>query len=157
LYDFVLPVLKIFLNYSSGKFSILAKFWISFKSQLIDPKFHGDHEYVGYFDDSSMVEELWLLPVYFRYFFKKIASELCSVYSSQYCKFDFKLKNRIFKYLSWKTWLLFLSVLCNFIGMSLNNNCFVFIQVMQRKRREDGHQNVTGITKMSAWIIICCW
>jgi hypothetical protein len=32
--------------YVSGKFSILAKFWISFKSHLIDPKFYGDHEYV---------------------------------------------------------------------------------------------------------------
>jgi hypothetical protein len=31
---------------SSGKFSILAKFWISFKSDQIDPKFHGDHEYM---------------------------------------------------------------------------------------------------------------
>jgi hypothetical protein len=30
----------------SGKFSILAKFWISFKSHLIDPKCHGVHEYV---------------------------------------------------------------------------------------------------------------
>jgi hypothetical protein len=49
--------------YSSGKFWILAKFWISFKLHLIDPKFHGDHEYVVYFDDSSMVEALWLLPV----------------------------------------------------------------------------------------------
>jgi hypothetical protein len=64
---------------------LLAKFWISFKSHLIDPKFHGDHEYVVKFDDSSMVEELWLLPVYFRKIFKKLASELCSVYSSQYC------------------------------------------------------------------------
>ncbi|EFX82828.1 hypothetical protein DAPPUDRAFT_240833 [Daphnia pulex] len=31
---------------SSGKFSILAKNWISFESHLIDPKFHGDHKYV---------------------------------------------------------------------------------------------------------------
>jgi hypothetical protein len=46
MYVFVLPVLKIFLNYCSGKFSILAKIWISFKSHLLDPKFHGDHEYV---------------------------------------------------------------------------------------------------------------
>jgi hypothetical protein len=26
-----------------------------------------------------------------------------------------------------------------FIGMSLNNNCFLFIQIMHWKRREDGH------------------
>jgi hypothetical protein len=70
--------------YVSGKFSILAKFWISFKSHLIDPKFHGDHEYAVYFDDSSMVEALWLLPVYFRKIFINVASELCCVYSSQY-------------------------------------------------------------------------
>jgi hypothetical protein len=44
--------------YSSGKFSILAKFWISFKSHLIDPKFHGDHEYLVYFVGSPMVEAL---------------------------------------------------------------------------------------------------
>jgi hypothetical protein len=31
--------------------------------------------------------------------------------------------------------------------MSVNKNCFLFIQVMQRKRREDGHQNVAGISK----------
>jgi hypothetical protein len=46
--------------YSSGKFSILAKNWISFKTYQIDPKFHGDHEYMVYFDDSSTVEELSL-------------------------------------------------------------------------------------------------
>jgi hypothetical protein len=39
-----------------------------------------------------MVEELWLLPVYFRKIFKKLPSELCSVYYSQYCKLDFKFK-----------------------------------------------------------------
>jgi hypothetical protein len=39
-----------------------------------------------------MVEALWLLPVYFRKIFKKLASEICSVYNSQYCKLDFKLK-----------------------------------------------------------------
>jgi hypothetical protein len=44
-----------------------------------------------------------------------------------------------------------------FICMSLNKNCFLFIQVMQRKRREDGHKNVAGISKMSARIIICYW
>ncbi len=36
------------------------------------------------------------------------------------------------------------------IGMQLNKNCFAFIQVMQRRRREDGHQNIAGISKMSA-------
>jgi hypothetical protein len=46
--------------YSSGKFSILAKIWISFESHLIDPKFHGDHEYVVYFDGSSIVKSLSL-------------------------------------------------------------------------------------------------
>jgi hypothetical protein len=46
--------------YSSGKFSILAKFWISFKSYLIDPKFHGDHDYLVYFYGSSMVKSLSL-------------------------------------------------------------------------------------------------
>jgi hypothetical protein len=60
LYVRVLPVLRMFLNYSSGKLSILAKFWISFKSHLIDPKFHVDHEYLVYFDDSSMVKALSL-------------------------------------------------------------------------------------------------
>jgi hypothetical protein len=44
-----------------------------------------------------------------------------------------------------------------FIGISFDSNCFVFIQVMQRRRREDGHQNISGISKMSALIIICCW
>jgi hypothetical protein len=78
--------------YVSGKFSILAKFWISFKTYQIDPKFHGDHEYLVYFDDRSTVEELLLLPVYFRKIFDKLASELCSVYSSQYCKLEFKFK-----------------------------------------------------------------
>jgi hypothetical protein len=39
-----------------------------------------------------MVEALWLLPVYFRKIFKKLASELCSGYSSQYFKVDCKLK-----------------------------------------------------------------
>ncbi len=78
--------------YSSGKFSILAKFWNSFKSHAIVSKFHGDNEYVVSFDDSSVVEVLY----YFRFtsgnFFRKVASELCSVCSSQYCKLDFKLK-----------------------------------------------------------------
>jgi hypothetical protein len=51
-----------FENYPerSGKFSILAKFWISLKSQHIDPKFHGDHDCLVYFDDSSMVKALSL-------------------------------------------------------------------------------------------------
>jgi len=71
--------------YSSGFFSILAKFWISFKTHQIDPKFHGDHEYLVYFGDSSTVEELLLLPVYFRKVCMKPASELCSMYRSQYC------------------------------------------------------------------------
>jgi hypothetical protein len=60
MYVFVLPVSKIFLNYSSGKFSILAKFWISLKSPLIDPKFHEDHEYLVDLVDSSMVKALSL-------------------------------------------------------------------------------------------------
>ncbi len=34
--------------------------------------------------------------------------------------------------------------------MLLNKNCFVFIQIMQRRRREDGLQNFAGISKMSA-------
>jgi hypothetical protein len=46
--------------YVSGKFSILAKFWISFKLHLIDPKFHVDHEYLVYLVGSSMVEALSL-------------------------------------------------------------------------------------------------
>jgi hypothetical protein len=33
-----------------------------------------------------------LLPVYFRKIFKKLASELFSVYSSQYCKIYFTFK-----------------------------------------------------------------
>jgi hypothetical protein len=37
--------------------------------------------------------------------------------------------------------------------MQLNNNCFVVIQVMQRRRREDGHQTISVISKMSARII----
>jgi len=61
------------------QFSILPKFWILFKSNPFDPKFHGDHEYLVHFDDSSMVDALWLLPVYFRKMFEKLASELCSV------------------------------------------------------------------------------
>ena len=40
----------------SGKFSILAKFSISFKLDLINPKFHVDHEYLVYLVGSSMVE-----------------------------------------------------------------------------------------------------
>jgi hypothetical protein len=39
-------------------FSVLAKKWISFKIQQIDPKFHGDHEYLVYFDGSSMDKAL---------------------------------------------------------------------------------------------------
>ena len=46
--------------YVSGKFSNLTKFWISFKFQLIDPKFHGDHEYLVYLVDSLMVKALSL-------------------------------------------------------------------------------------------------
>ncbi len=46
--------------YSSGKFSILAKNWISFKLHLIDPKFNGDHESLVYFYGSSMVKALSL-------------------------------------------------------------------------------------------------
>jgi hypothetical protein len=56
----VLPVSRIFLNYSSGKFSILAKFWISLKTYQIDPKFHGDHENLVRFEDNPTVEELLL-------------------------------------------------------------------------------------------------
>jgi hypothetical protein len=41
-------------------FSILAKFWISFKSHFIDPKFYGDHDYFVYFVGSSMVKALSL-------------------------------------------------------------------------------------------------
>jgi hypothetical protein len=44
--------------YVSGKFSILAKFWISFKFDLIDPKFHVDPEYLVYLVGSSMVQAL---------------------------------------------------------------------------------------------------
>jgi hypothetical protein len=51
---------RIILNYSSGKISILTKFWISFKLHLIDPKFHVDHEFLVYLVDSSMVKELSL-------------------------------------------------------------------------------------------------
>jgi hypothetical protein len=51
-----------FENYPelSGKFSILAKNWISFKLYLIDPKFNGDHESLVYFYGSSMVKALSL-------------------------------------------------------------------------------------------------
>jgi hypothetical protein len=49
-----------FENYPerSGKLSILVKFWISFDSHQIDPKFHGDYEYLVEIDDSSMVKAL---------------------------------------------------------------------------------------------------
>jgi hypothetical protein len=47
-----------FPEHSSGKFSILAKFWISFKLHWIDPKFDVDHEYLVYLVGSSMVEAL---------------------------------------------------------------------------------------------------
>jgi ABC-type polysaccharide transport system permease subunit len=60
LYVPVLPVSIIILNYSSGKFSILTKTWISIKLHLIDPKFHGDHEYWGYLVGSLMVKALSL-------------------------------------------------------------------------------------------------
>jgi hypothetical protein len=40
---------------------LLTKFWISFKLQLIDPKFHGDHEYLVYFVGSSTVKALLLI------------------------------------------------------------------------------------------------
>jgi hypothetical protein len=49
-----------FPDLSSGKFSILAKIWISFKSHLIEPKSHVDHEYLVYLVGSSMVEALSL-------------------------------------------------------------------------------------------------
>jgi hypothetical protein len=45
---------------SSGKISILTKFWILFKLQMINPNFHVDHEYLVYFVDSSMVKALSL-------------------------------------------------------------------------------------------------
>jgi hypothetical protein len=54
----VLPVSRIILN--SGKFVILTTFWISLKLHLIDPKFHGDHKYLVYFVDSSIVEAVSL-------------------------------------------------------------------------------------------------
>ncbi len=44
--------------YISGKFMILAKFWISIETRENDPKFHGDHEYL--FEDSPVVEQLSL-------------------------------------------------------------------------------------------------
>ena len=83
MYVFVLPVLKIFLNYSSGKFSILAKFWISFKLYWIDPKFHVDREYLVYLVGSSMLRRYRLLPVYFRKICIKLPSELCSLHNSK--------------------------------------------------------------------------
>jgi hypothetical protein len=97
-----------------------------------------------------MVEALCLLPVYFRKIVKKLASELCSIYSSQYCKLGFKLiKLHLQIFELKKTRLLFLIKFIGIrllylycvtvIGMSINKNCFVYIQVMQRKRREDGH------------------
>jgi len=49
-----------YAEHSSGKISILTKFWISFKLHLIDPKFHVDHEFLVYLVDSSMVKELSL-------------------------------------------------------------------------------------------------
>jgi hypothetical protein len=59
----VLPVYpKIVQNckFSSGKFSILTKFWISFKLHLNDPKSHGDYEYLVYLVGSSMAKALSL-------------------------------------------------------------------------------------------------
>jgi hypothetical protein len=62
----------------------LAKFWISFKLHVIDPNFHGDHEYLVNFDGSLMVKALSLtsgiLPENLHI---KLASELCSLYCSQ--------------------------------------------------------------------------
>jgi hypothetical protein len=61
MFSFVRTRTSGFQNFpSSGKFSILAKFWILFKSHLIDPKFDGDHEYLVYFVGSSMVKALSL-------------------------------------------------------------------------------------------------
>jgi hypothetical protein len=56
MFFFVRTRTSSFKNYPEGKFLILAKFWISLKSHLIDPKFHGDHDCLVYFDESSMVK-----------------------------------------------------------------------------------------------------
>jgi hypothetical protein len=48
-----------------GKFAISAKKWIRFKTHQIDPKSHEDHEYLIHFGDSSVAEELSVLPVHF--------------------------------------------------------------------------------------------
>ncbi len=82
----VLPVYpKIVQNckFSSGKFSILTKFWISFKLHLIDTKSHGDHEYLVFWSAAQWLRRYRLLPVYFRKICIKLASELCSLYSSK--------------------------------------------------------------------------
>jgi hypothetical protein len=51
-----------------------------------------------------------------------------------------------FEVLSKKTISMNLYVLCDyyvtFIGMCINKNCFLFIQVMQRRRREDGFSHL---------------
>ena len=44
-----------------------------------------------------------------------------------------------------------------FIGISLNNNCFVFIQVMQRRRREDGFSHLQQSSPVSVGCCPCSW
>jgi hypothetical protein len=51
---------KILGDYCQFLFQQIFKFWILFKSHLIDPKFDGDHEYLVYFVGSSMVKALSL-------------------------------------------------------------------------------------------------
>jgi hypothetical protein len=99
-----------------------------------------------------------LLPVYSRKLFYK---------TSKWALFcvQFRMLNAIFlskilsacKVLSKKTDQCTFMSYVTFIGISLNNTCLVFIQVIQRRRREDELQNIAGISKMSARIIICCW
>ncbi len=60
LVKFVVKFMFFVVRTRTSGFKILAKFWISLKSHLIDPKFHGDHEYLVYFDGSSMVKALSL-------------------------------------------------------------------------------------------------
>ena len=67
------------ISYSSCFFSILAKSWISFKINPMDPKFYVDHEYLVYFVDSSMVEALSLTSGLLPENLYKTASELCSL------------------------------------------------------------------------------
>ncbi len=61
MFSFIRTRTSGFKNFPAGKFSILPKFWILFKSHQIDPKFHVDHEYLVYFHDSSMVKALSLI------------------------------------------------------------------------------------------------